>query len=109
MDLAPRYISLESCNHRHAHEWELFEKLPFPDDKVLLPGVIDTTSNTVEHPELVSRRVLNFAKLLEPERVIPSTDCGFASTATAASVSGEVAWLKLESLVKGAEIAARQL
>lgn len=107
--LVPRYISLESCNHRHAHEWELFAEHPFPEDKVLLPGVIDTTSNTVEHPELVCRRILNFIRLLGPERVIPSTDCGFASTATAASVSGEVAWLKLESLVKGAETAAKRL
>ena len=107
--LAPRYISLESCNHRHAHEWELFHELPFPEDKVLMPGVIDTTSNTVEHPDLVSKRVLTFAEVLGPERVIASTDCGFASTAFAASVSGEVAWLKLGALVEGAEIAGKKL
>ena len=107
--LAPRFISLESCNHRHAHEWEVFKELPFPEDKVLMPGVIDTTSNTVEHPDLVCKRVLNFAEVLGPERVIASTDCGFASTASAAGVSGEVAWLKLDALVRGARIAGGKL
>ena len=108
-NLRPRFISLESCNHRHAHEWAVFKELSFPEDKVLMPGVIDTTSNTVEHPEVVCERLLNFAGILGPERVIASTDCGFASTASATSVSGEVAWLKLEALVKGAEIAGKKL
>ena len=78
----------------------------FPDHKILMPGVIDTTSNTVEHPNLVAQRILNFAEILGAERVIGSTDCGFASTASATSVSGEVAWLKLKSLVEGAKIAS---
>jgi 5-methyltetrahydropteroyltriglutamate--homocysteine methyltransferase len=104
--LQPKYISLESCNHRHAHEWELFKEHPLAEDKVLLPGVIDTTSNTVEHPDLVAARLLNFINLLGRERVIGSTDCGFASTASAAGVSGEVAWLKLAALVEGAKRAA---
>ncbi len=99
-----KYISLESCNHRHAHEWKLFKKLSLPDDKVLMPGVIDTTSNTVEHPELVANRLINFANILGADRVIASTDCGFASTSSAAAVSGEVAWLKLRSLVDGARL-----
>jgi len=109
MTLRPKYVSLESCNHRHAHEWQLFKTRKFPDDKVLMPGVIDTTSHTIEHPEIVADRLLNFIKLLGPERVIGSTDCGFASTASAASVSGEVAWLKLQSLVDGARRAERRL
>lgn len=103
--LKPAYISLESCNHRHAHEWEVFRDQPLADDKILMPGVIDTTSNTVEHPELVASRLLSFANLLGADRVVGSTDCGFASTASAAGVSGEVAWLKLQSLVQGAKIA----
>ena len=103
-----RYISLEASNHRHAHEWRLFADLPFPEDKVLMPGVIDTSSNTVEHPDLVAQRISNFADILGPDRVIGSTDCGFATTASAASVSGEVAWLKLASLVEGARRAGRQ-
>lgn len=107
--LSPNYISIESCNHRHAHEWELFKDHSFPADKVLMPGVIDTTSNTVEHPELVARRLTNFVSVLGVERVIGSTDCGFASTASAASVSGEVAWLKLGSLVEGARLASERI
>lgn len=109
MQLKPKYISIESCNHRHAHEWEVFNKYNFPEDKVLMPGVIDTTSNTVEHPDLVAARLLNFVKILGPERVVGSTDCGFASTASAASVSGEVAWLKLQSLVDGAKLAEAKM
>ncbi len=109
MRLKPQYISLESCNHRHAHEYRLFETYTFPADKILMPGVIDTTSNTVEHPELVAQRLLNFINILGPERVVGSTDCGFASTASATSVSGEVAWLKLQSLVDGARLAEKKL
>jgi 5-methyltetrahydropteroyltriglutamate--homocysteine methyltransferase len=103
-----RYISLEASNHRHAHEWTLFKELKFPDDKVLLPGVIDTGSNIVEHPDRVAEQIANFANLLGPDRVIASTDCGFATTAAATSVSGEVAWLKLASLVAGAKRASRR-
>jgi 5-methyltetrahydropteroyltriglutamate--homocysteine methyltransferase len=107
MKVNARFISLEASNHRHAHEWDVFHELPLPDDKVLMPGVIDTSSNTVEHPDLVSQRICNYAKILGPERVIGSTDCGFATTASASSVSGEVAWLKLASLVEGARNAGR--
>jgi 5-methyltetrahydropteroyltriglutamate--homocysteine methyltransferase len=103
------FISLEASNHRHAHEWRLFEELSFPEDKILMPGVIDTSSNTVEHPDLVAQRLTNFAKILGPERVVGSTDCGFATTAAAAAVSGEVAWLKLAALVEGAKRASRLL
>ena len=102
MKIDARFISIEASNHRHAHEWQVFEKLPFPEDKVLLPGVIDTTTNIVEHPDLVAQRIAAFASILGPERVIASTDCGFATTASAMSVTGEVAWLKLTSLVEGA-------
>ena len=104
--LNARYISLEASNHRHAHEWAVFDELAFPEDKVLMPGVIDTSSNTVEHPDLVAQRISNFVRILGPERVVGSTDCGFATTASATSVSGEVAWLKLASLVEGARRAS---
>ncbi len=104
-----KYISLEASNHRHAHEWAVLKDLTFPENKVLMPGVIDTTSNNVEHPELVAQRILNFVDFLGPERVIGSTDCGFATTATATGVSGEVAWLKLKSLVEGVRIANNNL
>jgi len=109
MRLRPRFISLESSNHRHAHEWEVFRDLRFPADKVLLPGVIDTRSNTMEHPDLIAQRLLAFAAILGAERVMGSTDCGFASTAAASAVSGEVAWLKLGALTEGARRASRRL
>jgi 5-methyltetrahydropteroyltriglutamate--homocysteine methyltransferase len=106
MRLNADFISIESSNHRHAHEWELLKNYSVPESKVLMPGLIDTTSNTIEHPDLVAQRILNFADLLGPERVIGSTDCGFASTASAAGVSGDIAWLKLKSLVEGVKIAS---
>lgn len=105
MGIYANYISIESSNHRHAHEWELVKNLSIPENKILMPGLIDTTSNTVEHPELVAQRVLNYAGFLGPDRVIGSTDCGFASTASAGGVSGEIAWLKLNSLVEGVKLA----
>lgn len=103
MAVDAKFISLEASNHRHAHEWAVFKDVTFPKDKVLLPGVIDTSSNIVEHPDLVAQRIINYAKIIGPERVMASTDCGFASTASATSVSGEVAWLKLAALVEGAK------
>jgi 5-methyltetrahydropteroyltriglutamate--homocysteine methyltransferase len=101
--LAPRCLSLESCNARHAHEAALFESLPFPADKVLMPGVVDTRTPTVEHPDLVAARLRRFAAALGRERVMACTDCGFASTASATAVSGEVAWLKIAAMVEGAQ------
>jgi len=109
MALNAKFISIESSNHRHAHEWEILKNFSVPDSKILMPGLIDTTSNTIEHPDLVAQRILNFAGLLGPERVIGSTDCGFASTASAAGVSGDIAWLKLKSLVEGVKIAESKL
>lgn len=103
-----RFISLEASNHRHAHEWTVFEDLPFPEDKVLMPGVVDTSSNIVEHPDLVAQRITRFTNILGPERVVASTDCGFATTASAASISGEAAWLKLAALVEGARRAGEK-
>jgi len=103
-----RYVSLEGSNHRHAHEWTVFTEVPLPEDKVLMPGVIDTSSTIVEHPELVAQRITNFTRILGPDRVIASTDCGFATTASAASVSGEVAWMKLAALVEGARRAGQR-
>ena len=103
-----KFISLEASNHRHAHEWSVFDELTLPEDKVLMPGVIDTSSNIVEHPDLVAQRIIKYATILGPDRVIGSTDCGFATTASATSVSGEVAWLKLASLVEGARRASER-
>lgn len=109
MGVKAKFISIESSNHRHAHEWEILKGFSVPQNKILMPGLIDTTSNTIEHPELVAQRLLNFANLLGPERIIGSTDCGFASTASAAGVAGDIAWLKLKSLVEGVNIAESKL
>lgn len=107
MQINARFISIEASNHRHAHEWKIFEDFKLPEDKILMPGVIDTSSNIVEHPDLVAQRLLNYAYLVGPERVIGSTDCGFATTASAANVSGEIAWMKLATLAEGARRASR--
>ena len=107
MEVNARFLSIEASNHRHAHEWKVFEELKLPGDKVLMPGVIDTTSNIVEHPDLIAHRIGNYANLLGSDRVIGSADCGFATTASATSVSGEVAWMKLTNLVEGARRASR--
>lgn len=108
MNARARYVSLEASNHRHAHEWVVFKELSFPEDKVLMPGVIDTSSTIVEHPDLVAQRITTFADILGADRVIASTDCGFATTASASAVSGEVAWMKLASLVEGARRAGER-
>lgn len=108
MAINVRHISVEASNHRHSHEWTIFREFKLPEDKVLMPGVIDTSTNTIEHPDLVAQRIANYADLLGVERVIACTDCGFATTASASNVSGEVAWMKLETLVEGAKRAARQ-
>ncbi|MBT4288969.1 MAG: cobalamin-independent methionine synthase II family protein [Deltaproteobacteria bacterium] len=103
MKINAKYISIEASNHRHSHEWSVFEEFQFPEDKVLMPGVIDTSSNIVEHPDLVAQRIQKYANLIGTEHIIASTDCGFATTASAASVTGEIAWLKLGALVEGAK------
>jgi 5-methyltetrahydropteroyltriglutamate--homocysteine methyltransferase len=105
----PMAISVEASNPRHEHEWEVFEETPLPDDKVLLPGVLDSTSNFIEHPRLVAQRLRNYANLVGRERVIASTDCGFATFAGYPNVFPDIAWAKLEALVEGAEIASKSL
>lgn len=102
-------LVFEAANHRHAHEWRVFEHVTLPEDKVLSPGVIDTSSNYVEHPELVAQRITRFAELVGRERVIAATDCGFASFATFLAVAPELAWAKMASLVEGARLASDHL
>jgi 5-methyltetrahydropteroyltriglutamate--homocysteine methyltransferase len=102
-------LSLEAANPRHEHEWAVWQDVNLPAEKVLLPGVIDTSTNYVEHPELVAQRILRFAKLIGRERVIASTDCGFGTSAGHGKIDPEVAYLKLGSLVAGAALASKQL
>ena len=99
---------MEASNPRHAHEWAVFETLPLPAGKVLLPGVIDSTCNYIEHPDLVAQRLLRYVRILGPERVIASTDCGFATFAGVENVDPEIAWAKMAALVEGARRATAQ-
>jgi 5-methyltetrahydropteroyltriglutamate--homocysteine methyltransferase len=102
-------LSIASCNPRHAHEWQVFEKVRLPDSKVLFPGVIDTTSNYIEHPDLVAERITRYARLVGRENVIAAPDCGFDTFAGLAMVQEEIVWAKLRSLVEGARRASAQL
>jgi 5-methyltetrahydropteroyltriglutamate--homocysteine methyltransferase len=102
-------LVLEAANHRHAHEWQVLTDATIPDEKVLIPGVIDTSSVYVEHPELVAQRIARFAGIVGRERVIPGTDCGFASFATFLAVEPALTWAKLGSLATGAELATTWL
>ena len=105
----PRGLLFETSNPRHAHEWRVWQETKIPDDYVLIPGVIDSTTNFVEHPELVADRIELFANLVGRERVIAGTDCGFATFAGFGAVDGAVAWEKLKSLGEGARLATRRL
>jgi 5-methyltetrahydropteroyltriglutamate--homocysteine methyltransferase len=104
------YYSFEAANPRHEHEWRIWESVKLPKDKVMVPGVITHTSVVVEHPKLVSERIVRFAKLVGRENVIASADCGFASSPRAVpEVPAEIVWEKFRSLAKGAELATKML
>ena len=102
-------LLFEGANPRHAHEWTVFRDHPVPDDKVLIPGVIGSTSNYVEHPELVAERICRYADLVGRGRVIAGSDCGFGTFAGFGPVDPDIAYLKLRSLAEGAELASRRL
>jgi 5-methyltetrahydropteroyltriglutamate--homocysteine methyltransferase len=101
--------SIEAGNVRHEHEWRVWEKVKFPKDKVLIPGVVTHHTTTVEHPQLVADRLVRFAKLLGRENVIAGTDCGFAQMESLQRVHPQVMWAKLESLAEGARLATEEL
>ena len=107
--LRAQALLFEAANPRHAHEWRVFEEVTIPQDKVLIPGVIDTCTNYVEHPELVAERIVRFANIVGRERVIAGTDCGFATFANFLPVDPKIAWLKLKSLTDGAALATKEL
>ena len=102
-------ISVEASNPRHAHEWRAFKEARIPDDKVLLPGVIDSVSNFVEHPELVAERIGRFADIVGRERVIASTDCGFGTFPGMGKVDPDIVYAKLRTMAEGAALASRRL
>ena len=102
-------LLFEAANPRHAHEWTWFEDHALDDDLVIIPGVIDSTTNFIEHPHLVAQRIERFANLVGRERVIAGTDCGFGTFAGFGAVDGEIAWAKLKALAEGAAIASDRL
>jgi 5-methyltetrahydropteroyltriglutamate--homocysteine methyltransferase len=99
----------EGANPRHAHEWTVWQATRIPDDKLLVPGVIDSVSNFIEHPELVAERICRYAAIVGRERVIAGTDCGFGTFAGAGAVHPPIAYAKLAALAEGAAIATRRL
>ena len=101
--------SIEAANPRHEHEWTVWEKRKLPADTVLVPGVISHATNIVEHPELVSQRIVRLARLVGRENIIASTDCGFAQVTYFARVHPQIMWAKLEALVQGAALASKVL
>lgn len=110
MKTRARYLLFEASNPRHAHEWKVFEarKHEIPDDKVLVPGVIDSTTNFVEHPELVAQRLSTFIDIVGAERVIGGTDCGFGTFAGYGAVDPDIAYAKLKSLSEGAALCSQR-
>jgi len=108
MSTHSRYVLFETSNPRHAHEWTVFKDrvADIPDDKVLVPGVVDTTTNFVEHPEVVAERVRRFRDIVGAERVLAGSDCGFGTFAGFGAVDPEIAYAKLSSLVEGTKRAS---
>lgn len=105
----PQVFSFEAANPRHAHEWPVWGEIDLPDDKVLMPGVIDTSTNYVEHPDYVAERICRFADIVGRERVLPGTDCGFATFTRFGRVDPEIAFEKLKALAEGARRATTRL
>ncbi|MGB7257346.1 MAG: cobalamin-independent methionine synthase II family protein, partial [Pseudolabrys sp.] len=104
----PSAISFEAANPRHAHEWKLFETVKLPDGKVLIPGVIESKSNFIEHPELIAQRIGRYAKLIGRENVIAGSDCGYGTWVGQAAVDSDVVFAKLAAMAEGARIASKE-
>jgi 5-methyltetrahydropteroyltriglutamate--homocysteine methyltransferase len=104
----PSAISFEAANPRHGHEWTLFERVKLPAGKVLIPGVIESKSNFIEHPELIAQRLGRYAKLVGRENVMAGSDCGFGTWVGQAAVDPDVVWAKMAAMVEGARIASRR-
>jgi 5-methyltetrahydropteroyltriglutamate--homocysteine methyltransferase len=105
----PAGLSLMGANGRHEHEWKVWQEVRLPDGKILIPGVIDSTTNSIEHPEVVAERLVRYASVLGRENVIAGVDCGFGTNAQTDQVDPKIAWAKLRALVEGAELATREL
>ena len=105
----PQAVSFPGANPRHGHEWKVWKDVKLPDGKIIIPGVIDSTSNFVEHPELVADRIVQYAQTAGRENIIAGVDCGFGTFAGRVQVDSKIVWMKLASLAEGAALASRQL
>lgn len=105
----PNAISLEAANPRHAHEWQVFEDVKLPEGKLLIPGVIESTTNYVEHPELIAQRLVKYASLVGRENVMAGSDCGFGTFVGVYGVDPTILWPKFESMAEGARLASQRL
>jgi len=105
----PQALSFEASNPRHAHEWKVFQEIKLPDDKVLIPGMLDSTTNFVEHPELVAERICRYAAIVGRERVLAGSDCGFSTFAGFGTIDSDIVYAKLAALAQGAAIASAKL
>jgi 5-methyltetrahydropteroyltriglutamate--homocysteine methyltransferase len=104
----PAGLSFEAANPRHAHEWKLFESVKLPPEKVLIPGVIESKTNFIEHPDLVAQRIGRYATLVGRENVIAGSDCGYGTWVGQAAVDPDVVWAKLAAMAEGARIASKE-
>jgi len=105
----PAGISFEAANPRHAHEWRVFERIKLPAGKVIIPGMIDSTTNFIEHPELIAERITKYATLVGREHVLAGSDCGFGTWVGQAAVDPDIVWAKLAAMAEGARLASRAL
>ena len=105
----PLGLSIEGSNPRHGHEWKVWQDVALPEGKVLIPGVLDTTTNFIEHPELIAQRILNYANVVGRENVMAGSDCGFGTSAWGRKVEASIAWAKLASMAEGARLATLEL
>jgi 5-methyltetrahydropteroyltriglutamate--homocysteine methyltransferase len=108
MSVKARHVLFETSNPRHGHEWTVFRdrRAEIPDDRILVPGVVDTTTNFVEHPELIRQRLERFTGIVGTDRVMAGSDCGFGTFAGFGAVDPEIAWAKLAALAEGASLVA---
>jgi 5-methyltetrahydropteroyltriglutamate--homocysteine methyltransferase len=104
----PNGLSFEAANPRHAHEWTVFQNIKLPDGKLLIPGVIESKTNFIEHPELIAQRISRFAELVGRENVIAGSDCGYGTWVGQAAVDPRIVWAKFVSLAEGARLASRE-
>ena len=106
----PGAVSFEGANPRHEHEWVVFKDVKLPDGKIIIPGVLDSTTNYIEHPELVAQRIVRYAEVVGRENVIAGSDCGFSTFArTKPTIDPDITWAKLQAMAEGAEIASKEL